>query len=1173
MYMIFSRLASLFLNRNSLVVIGLLSVIAIIWYAGPHVGLTGRVARFAVIGAVVGMVVLFLVVRAVVYKIRGKRLAKEIVDGDDNDSRAEVEEIRHKLREAISSIRSSSIGLKYKGQAALYALPWYMVIGPSAAGKTSMVRNSGLEFPVSQNREIDLRGIEGTRNCDWWFSSEAIFLDTSGRYTSSDDCDDEWHGFLSMLRQHRPKQPVSGIIVVLPLPEIVANTDSGVADHVKTIRRRINELITELGFIFPVYIIFSKCDLLDGFASYFSDISDCDRDRALGFHMIDGDDSEIIKHSHAEIDTLTSLVKQFRIHKLSRAMNLREKQRIHGFTYDFSLAMQKIGRFIEMLIRDNPYQESPAYKGVYLTSSIQSGMPLQCVIDSIGQSFSSSAETPEDRNADESRSYFVHDLFKKVIVGARELPFRNRKRLRTIKTLRRISMAAISLIMATTVVFMAISWKRNRDLLDSVSALVSERGGIADLASLSSAYDLLSSLYSFRKKLARLNTERPLSYGSGLYQGFILAELIDSMQFHLVDIIVRTKYAGYLKNKLIASHTDWLKSSEVRREKIRDEYYAALRQYLMLYHTNRMDTHEFSTHLAAYISAKGDMNPRIATILSRLYARMISGRKARIQIDSSIVALARKDLSKVPDARYVYERIRQEGIRRMGSTSLQELVNADRGSAYISSYRIPVLFTHDGWNRYMKASLAKIGARGVIDDWVVRGETGHAGMMGNAIENAARLRKFIEDIRGHYAREYARHWQSLLLRAHLRGSSAGKLAVMESLERITAKNSDYTYLIKAIYRHLSIRVESRRRGGKNTTRLLLARYYPGLVRFLQASMDKKHHAAYTSLIRKLQDEFNYVTSSPDSDHQAVRLTMQILTGQGRNSEIYNAFLRTRSMSTGLDSRSRRILAHIMTIPVSGVWNRYLAMSRRNLQQSWRNHVYRHYISKIARRFPFSDAAEEVRLADLGDFMAPGGGKLWNFFNTHIRPFLVMRGGRWKPRKWLGQGIGFSADFLRSIRAADNLTKVLFSGSKQKPGLFFYVNPVPTPGIQQVVLRINGQSYEYRNYPGEWRRFEWPAANPVAGASLKAVSTENNHHVVLDKRGEWALFHLLKAARLRHQGANVYLTTWRMRMVNGRHVNVMFRIRTGGNGNMFNILDNNMVLPELLFKRRQIALRH
>ena len=48
-----------------------------------------------------------------------------------------------------------------------------------------------------------VRGVGGTRNCDWWFTDEAVFLDTAGRYTTQDSdaaSDSEgWKEFLALL--------------------------------------------------------------------------------------------------------------------------------------------------------------------------------------------------------------------------------------------------------------------------------------------------------------------------------------------------------------------------------------------------------------------------------------------------------------------------------------------------------------------------------------------------------------------------------------------------------------------------------------------------------------------------------------------------------------------------------------------------------------------------------------------------------------------------------------------------------------------------------------------------------------------------------------------------------------------------------------------------------------
>ena len=71
--------------------------------------------------------------------------------------------------------------------AGLYDLPWYMIIGPPGAGKTTVLVNSGLNFPLAEKFGKEaLRGVGGTRSCDWWFTDQAVLLDTAGRYTTQD---------------------------------------------------------------------------------------------------------------------------------------------------------------------------------------------------------------------------------------------------------------------------------------------------------------------------------------------------------------------------------------------------------------------------------------------------------------------------------------------------------------------------------------------------------------------------------------------------------------------------------------------------------------------------------------------------------------------------------------------------------------------------------------------------------------------------------------------------------------------------------------------------------------------------------------------------------------------------------------------------------------------------
>ncbi|MGP9601105.1 type VI secretion protein IcmF/TssM N-terminal domain-containing protein, partial [Psychrobacter sp. AOP42-A1-21] len=140
-------------------------------------------------------------------------------DGEDSANKAkdenteEVQALREQMQDAIKTIRKSKIG-DQTGKAALYELPWYMVIGNPAAGKSSAVLHSGLKFPfMDQTNKLSVKGVGGTRNCDWFFSTEGILLDTAGRYSVYEEDRSEWLSFLSLLKKNRPKAPINGIII------------------------------------------------------------------------------------------------------------------------------------------------------------------------------------------------------------------------------------------------------------------------------------------------------------------------------------------------------------------------------------------------------------------------------------------------------------------------------------------------------------------------------------------------------------------------------------------------------------------------------------------------------------------------------------------------------------------------------------------------------------------------------------------------------------------------------------------------------------------------------------------------------------------------------------------------------------------------------------------------
>ena len=188
----------------------------------------------------------------------------------------EAQALRTRLTTALDLLKTS---LRSRGY--LYEQPWYAIIGPPGAGKTTALLNAGLRFPLAEQMgQGAVAGVGGTRLCDWWFTEDAVLIDTAGRYTTQDSnaAVDRagWDAFLDLLKETRPRQPLNGLLIAFPLSDIAQAPAAERAAHAAAIRGRIKELQTRFGVRMPVYMLFTKADLIAGFTEFFDDL---DRER------------------------------------------------------------------------------------------------------------------------------------------------------------------------------------------------------------------------------------------------------------------------------------------------------------------------------------------------------------------------------------------------------------------------------------------------------------------------------------------------------------------------------------------------------------------------------------------------------------------------------------------------------------------------------------------------------------------------------------------------------------------------------------------------------------------------------------------------------------------------------------------------------------------------------
>ncbi len=226
-----AKLLRLIFNRWVFAAIGLLAISLLIWFVGPLVTvadyrpLESESNRTILIVVVVAVFVARLIWRLLMARRANAKLTEGLVEqaAVEPPPKADAEEVaalRKRFDDAINVLKQVNrqkpgIRALIPGRQYLYDLPWYVVIGAPGAGKTTLLVNSGLKFPLAEQfGQHKIRGVGGTRNCDWWFTDEAVLLDTAGRYTTQESNAEvdkgAWTGFLQLLKKHRPRRPING---------------------------------------------------------------------------------------------------------------------------------------------------------------------------------------------------------------------------------------------------------------------------------------------------------------------------------------------------------------------------------------------------------------------------------------------------------------------------------------------------------------------------------------------------------------------------------------------------------------------------------------------------------------------------------------------------------------------------------------------------------------------------------------------------------------------------------------------------------------------------------------------------------------------------------------------------------------------------------------------------
>jgi len=755
-------------------VAGLVVLLGLLWSIGLWRHWTMTILLGGTIVLLVGAVIALLAERA-----NASRRARELersLHGQAEDSRfgvrperrEQIAQIEQEFSAAVETLKRSKLGKGRLGQSALYALPWYVVMGPPAAGKTTAVTASGLDFPLGTNR---IRGIGGTRNCDWFFSTEAIFLDTAGRYAVESEDREEWFTFLDLLKTHRRRTPVNGVIVMISIDELLGFSPAERQQTAADLRARIDELADRLGVRFPVYLVFTKCDLIRGFSEYFADLTPKEREQVWGCTFRtqeDGSNGGMREQFEREFDLLVQTLVNRRTLRIAGATTSivgNASTDIYLFPLEFAAIGETLSAFVRQLFQTNPYREDPNVRGFYFTSALQEGPPIDRVLTAIGRRFDlSGTDRPAPRV--DNKSSFLASLFSDVIIRDRNRVAPTSRSARTQRYIRRALVASIA------VAVLGFGWMTRSAFARSSSDIFAVRSAVklsdkpADLDSLRPLEDAIRSLEQ--------SPEGSRWFGTlGLDRS---AKLLPPLNQLLIDRAV-----PLLRESAFRGTEDRLRAYSSRDSSAaeRAEAYSDLHAYLLLgADVGRLQTTaDDRAFLKDYLRRSVESRPSDSIYTNRVVMQL---RTPVMQTDSALVERMRQVLYMPPTVDGLYRGLQDEGARRVPPVTVARLIGATHAAVFAPGVQISGLYTKAGWESYVQAAIEDRSREPTRTNWVL-GSTGDRlpAELSNSDSLAGRLL-------GLYFRDYVAEWRRFLVGVRYaqgdRSATIRQLDVLQDIE-------------------------------------------------------------------------------------------------------------------------------------------------------------------------------------------------------------------------------------------------------------------------------------------------------------------------------------------------------------------------------------------------------
>ncbi|WP_130835790.1 type VI secretion system membrane subunit TssM [[Erwinia] mediterraneensis] len=972
--------------------------------------------------------------------------------------------------------------------------PWFLIMGPPGCGKTAMIYQNGEGFLLPEHYGLGQTTETGpTRDCNWWLTERAVYIDTSGEWLQlQDQSEAVSHArqtLFSLIRQYRRFPAIDGMILCLNAAELFSASLSERKTLADTLRVRLLEAASLFRCDIAVYLLLNQLDRLPGGEAFLTVLSDVLLAEGLGIALpVTPQGESALDCAEASFTALQTRISRYILEVLPHAPDSPLRHQLLLFT-------ETLGTLRNSLLALLP-QVFPRLPAGYAARL------RQLWLGSITTRPAGGIYSPALTRAIDERG---------ILLTSGPLPLPQR-------LLTAGRQVVVTLILFSLLLFMAVRYFQEANAIVWTAARFAETKRRAEEALPSAPHH--NDLLSASEQLGYLSTPfvdrvapLPFPYAE---QHLLSKALQQTWQRHLYKIF----WPAVERFVVQELHKNILSSDA--------EVYDSLKIYMMLLHPRYRDPALLESW---FMPRWRDFAPASSTEQDRQRFRaylhaLFSDRSAAAPVASPDAALLRRaqlSAMKIPLwLRVIHEIQHQPLAPHINNVTLADaagqeaaLVLRRKSQSRLTEVAIPAFYTRAGYRDHFLSRLQAVSAAIIREAQWVLNNAAHALSDADVITAAQKL---ADEAQKQYLIQYADEWERFMQDIRLRQVSglddaaqlarqlaepSSPLATLvryaatevtlhdENLANVPGWLAQQSRRLSQVRRGILDDLNGQRARHRTTPEQSITERFTALRR-LAGSLENPASPSGDPLTRAFDQVYNSL----------VTLTLALRAGQilPQNSE----FSRLEIDMAGQPEPVRSVIMDLIAIGQA----QSLQQSKENLGRGMASLAVGLCKKAVSGRYPFKRSAhEEVGIADFGRLFAPGGA-MHHFFERYLAPYVDNRGGRWQVKPG-SQGVVGQQTLAAFENAA--LIRDTFFDASGKLALSMLIRPLAlSPAFAEAVLDIDGQQIVYSHGYVPPVHINWPGPKGGVYVQLR-LKTRDGRVETLRFDGPWALFRFYDAS--------------------------------------------------------------